>query len=51
MYRGQRRVTGQNIHITFPTLKDLSYDKNAPLPKADTAPAAATPAPAPSPAP
>ena len=51
MYRGQRRVTGQNVHITFPTLKNLGYDKNAPLPKPEAAPTASTPAPAPSPTP
>jgi len=40
MLRGQRRVTGTNIHITLPALKNLSYDKNMPAPKPDDAPAA-----------
>jgi lipopolysaccharide export system protein LptA len=43
MLRYHRRVTGSNVRITFPTLKNLSYDKNSPPP--------APPVPAPSPAP
>jgi lipopolysaccharide export system protein LptA len=48
MYRLQRRVTGNNVHITLPAIKDLSYDKNQSAPKPETTPTA--PAPAPSPA-
>ena len=51
MYRGQRRVSSSNVHVTFPSIKNLSYDKNAPLPKPEAAPAASTPAPVPSPVP
>jgi len=49
MLRGQKRVQSSNVHVTFPALKNLSYDKNQPAPKPETAP---TPdaAPAPSPA-
>ncbi len=48
MYRLQRRVTGNNVHITLPAIKDLSYDKNQSAPKPETTPTA--PAPVPSPA-
>jgi len=44
MLRGHRRVTGTNVRITLPTLKNLSYDKNSPTPKPETA--TTTPAPA-----
>ena len=50
MLRGQRRVTSSNVHVTFPAIKDLSYDKNAPAPKPDAAvPSPSTPAPSPAP--
>jgi len=45
MLRGQRRVTSSNVHVTFPAIKNLSYDKNAPAPKPDVTPAPTTPAP------
>lgn len=32
LYRGERRVTGENIRITFPPLKDLGFDPNKPTP-------------------
>ena len=35
LLRGERRVTGQNVHITLPALKDLGFGKNAPLPEPD----------------
>jgi lipopolysaccharide export system protein LptA len=48
MYRGQRRVTGANVHITWLTpLKNLSYDKNSPAPKPEATPADNTPDPSP----
>ncbi len=57
LYRGQRRVAGKNPTITFPPIKDLGFDKNAPAPHREsekkednsTAPKsdAATPTPAP----
>jgi lipopolysaccharide export system protein LptA len=47
MLRGHRRVTGSNVKITLPALKNLSYDKNSPAPKPDNIPATpAEPAPA-----
>jgi len=46
MLRGQRRVTGSNVHITLPALKDLSYDKNQAAQKAENAPAQPAPSPA-----
>lgn len=47
MLRGHRRVTGSNVKITFPPMKNLSYDKNSPAPKPETAPVPAVePAPA-----
>ena len=49
MLRGQRRVSSSNVRVTFPAIKDLSFDKNAPLPKPEAAPAANTPAPSPAP--
>ncbi len=33
LYRGQRRVAGKNPSITFPPIKDLGFDKNAPAPR------------------
>jgi len=51
MYRGQRRVSSANVHVTFPPIKNLSYDKNSPLPKPDAPTAAPVPAPVPSPVP
>jgi len=45
MLRGQRRVTSSNVHVTFPAIKNLGYDKNAPAPKPDVTPAPTTPAP------
>ena len=58
LYRGERRVKGRNVKITFPPIKDLGFDKNKPAPTTEgTAPtrpasnapadAAATPSPAP----
>lgn len=50
MLRGHRRVTGSNVRITLPPLKNLSYDKNAPAAAPTptqapaTAPAPVTPA-------
>jgi lipopolysaccharide export system protein LptA len=38
LLRGERRVTGQNVHITLPPLKDLGFGKNAPLPEPDAPP-------------
>lgn len=32
LYRGQRRVSGTNVRITLPPLKDLGFDKNQPPP-------------------
>ncbi|MDR2674800.1 MAG: LptA/OstA family protein [Opitutaceae bacterium] len=32
--RGERRVEGKNISITFPPLRDLGFDKNQPAPAA-----------------
>jgi len=46
MLRGQRRVTGSNVHITLPALKDLSYDKNQAAQKAENAPTQPAPSPA-----
>jgi len=42
MYRGQRRVTGSNVHITLPAMKNLGFDKNQPAPKPEPTPAAAS---------
>jgi len=33
LYRNERRVTGEHVHITAPPIKDLGFDKNAPAPK------------------
>jgi lipopolysaccharide export system protein LptA len=48
MLRGHRRVTGSNVRITLPALKNLSYDKNSPAPKPDTPAAAESQTPPPS---
>jgi lipopolysaccharide export system protein LptA len=32
LYRNQRRVTGEHVHITAPPIKDLGFDKNEPPP-------------------
>lgn len=32
LFRGERKVTGQNVQISFPPIKDLGFDK-APAPK------------------
>jgi|HubBroStandDraft_6_1064221.scaffolds.fasta_scaffold473474_2 lipopolysaccharide export system protein LptA len=40
LLRGERRVTGQNVRITLPAIKDLGINKNAPPPAPD-APATA----------
>jgi lipopolysaccharide export system protein LptA len=45
MLRGERRVTSSNVHVTFPAIKNLGYDKNAPAPKPEVTPAPTTPAP------
>ncbi|HWZ96118.1 MAG TPA: LptA/OstA family protein [Opitutaceae bacterium] len=33
LLRGERRITGQNVRITLPAIKDLGFDKNIPPPK------------------
>lgn len=33
LYRNQRRVTGEHVHITAPPIRDLGFDKNEPPPK------------------
>lgn len=39
LYRGERRVKGKNVKITFPPIKDLGFDKNKPAPTTEgTAP-------------
>ena len=44
MLRGKRSVNMTNVHATFPAIKSLSYDKNAPVPKPETpAPTVVTP--------
>jgi lipopolysaccharide export system protein LptA len=45
LQRGQRRVTGSNVKITGPAIKNLSYDKDSPPPSLST-PAPTVPAPA-----
>lgn len=45
LQRGQRRVTGSNVKITGPAIKNLSYDKDSPPPS--LTPPATTPPPAP----
>jgi hypothetical protein len=37
--RGERRVEGKNVRITFPPIRDLGFDKNQPPPPAPAAPA------------
>lgn len=32
LYRGERRITGSNVRITLPPLKDLGFDKHQPPP-------------------
>jgi lipopolysaccharide export system protein LptA len=32
LYRNERRVTGEHVHITAPPIKDLGFDKNEPPP-------------------
>jgi lipopolysaccharide export system protein LptA len=34
LLRGERRVTGQDVRITLPPVKDLGFNKNAPPPAA-----------------
>lgn len=47
LFRGQRRVEGDDVKITLPPIKDLGFDKNEPAPKAeDNKPAPAPPSPA-----
>ncbi|MGC4074312.1 MAG: LptA/OstA family protein [Nibricoccus sp.] len=36
LLKDQRRVQGDNVKITFPPVKDLGFDKNAPAPKPET---------------
>src|SRR4051812_14952316 len=36
LLRGQRRVMGDNVKITFPPMKDMGFDKNTPAPRPDT---------------
>jgi hypothetical protein len=38
MLRGERRVLVENPHATMPSIKDLGFDKNKPVPPADGAP-------------
>jgi hypothetical protein len=38
LFRGERRVQGENVRIIMPPLKNLSYDKNQPAPKPENAP-------------
>ena len=33
LFRGQRRVEGDDVQITLPPIKDLGFDKNEPAPK------------------
>jgi lipopolysaccharide export system protein LptA len=33
LLKDERRVLGENVKITFPPIKDLGFDKNAPAPK------------------
>ncbi len=47
MHRGERRVRTSNVHITFPAIKSLGYDKNAPKAETPATDNPATPAPAP----
>ena len=54
LLRGQRRVMGDNVKISFPPMKDLGFDKNTPAPRPETpapetesAKPASPPAPAP----
>jgi len=35
LFRGQRRVEGDDVKMTFPPIKDLGFDKNEPAPKAE----------------
>lgn len=56
LYHNQRRVTGTNVRISAPPIKDLGFNKNQPPPSAEpsASPSAETPAsssPAPSAAP
>jgi lipopolysaccharide export system protein LptA len=44
LLRGERRVLGDNVKISFPPMKDLGFDKNQPAPRPETPPADATPA-------
>jgi hypothetical protein len=46
MHRNQRTVTGKNVRLTLPPMKDLGFDKNQP-PPSPPAPAAQEPAAAP----
>jgi len=48
LYRGQRRISGANVRIVLPPLKDMGFDQKQPPPAAtpETAPAPATAAPA-----
>jgi lipopolysaccharide export system protein LptA len=38
LFRGDRRVHGENPRITMPPLKNLGYDKNQPAPKPENVP-------------
>lgn len=40
LFRGQRRVEGVDVQITFPPIKDLGFDKDEPAPKASDGTAA-----------
>lgn len=51
LLRGERRVLGENVKITFPPIKDLGFDKNQAAPKPEvpalppTAPTTSAPTP------
>lgn len=36
MFRGERRVHGEGVHLILPPIKDLGFDKNQPPPAAET---------------
>jgi len=49
MFRGERRVRGEGVHLILPAIKDLGFDKNeappaAPAPAPQSAPEGAAPA-------
>jgi lipopolysaccharide export system protein LptA len=36
LLKNERRVTGENVKVTFPPIKDLGFDSKAPAPKPET---------------